>query len=68
MVDASKDCDIDAFKDVSLLHSVVFCTLTIQAMAKYVKAVPGTSYGEMEYAFRQQDLNVYLIALVSPHG
>lgn len=34
-------------------------------MAKYVKAVPGTTYGEMEYAFRQQDIRIYLIALVS---
>jgi hypothetical protein len=45
---ASDECDLDDFKD---------------ATKKYLKATPGTTYQQLEQAFRGEQFKIYLIAM-----
>lgn len=39
-----------------------------QAVKVYSKAVPLTTYAQLEHSFRDNDFGIYLIAFVSPFG
>ena len=68
---ADMDRDLDDLREVRNLtlgesqSDVLWSLKRSQAIKIYVKALPTTSYFELESAFRHQDFNTYLIASVS---
>ena len=67
LVAADKTRDLDEFREACRAQCTTMISIDniLQALQIYIKAVPKTSYEELESAFRHHNFLTYLIALVS---
>ena len=63
---ADEEKDLDDIRNVNDSSNSSFNMLTwFQAIKVYSKAIPQTTYEQLERAFRTNNMNTYLIAFVS---
>lgn len=71
MKKASDERDLDDFREVPLIHtyfeSFELWLIELQALKIYSKAVPHATWADIERKMREDDFNIYIIAMVINH-